>query len=118
MSKSLTFKQLRKANVARCEKHFHSIESWSETDWATALAGEVGELCNYIKKRRRAKDSIYNRNVKKKNNNDYLKDCAKEVADIQCYLDLISAKLGLELDKCTRMKFNEVSKRVGSKIRL
>lgn len=112
--KTLTFQRLRKANVKRCEKHFHLLHDWSEAEWACALAGEVGELCNFIKKRKRLSDERY-KGDKSKN---YLEDCGKELGDIQAYLDLLAAKLGFRLDKVTRDKFNEVSLRVKSKIKL
>ena len=101
----LTFKELRKANTKRCEKHFHKLESWTPTDWACALAGEVGELCNFIKKKRRG-DKIP------------LSDIAKECADVQCYLDLLSASLSISLEEATIDKFNEVSDRKNCKIKL
>lgn len=101
MKKDLTFKKLRKTNLKRCETHFHLLHDWSETDWACALSGEVGELCNFLKKRRRNSED----------KSLYLEDCKKEIGDIGAYLDLISAKLGFKLEDCIRDKFNEVSKR-------
>ena len=47
---NLSFNELRQANTARCEKSFHSINSWTPTDWACAMAGECGEACNLVKK--------------------------------------------------------------------
>ena len=46
----LTFAELRDANVTRCNESFHPVDAWSGTDWACALAGEVGEACNVVKK--------------------------------------------------------------------
>lgn len=101
----LTFRQLRSANVKRCNEYFHSLESWTYTDWATALSGEVGELCNFIKKMRRGEKIS-------------IKKLAKECGDIQCYLDLLSARLGIDLEQAVRQKFNEVSGRKNCKIKL
>ena len=50
----LTFRAFRETNVARCVETWHELGVWSLTDWATALAGEVGEACNVIKKLRRS----------------------------------------------------------------
>lgn len=105
VSSELTFSKLRKANVKRCNKHFHKLDSWSPTDWGCALSGEVGELCNFLKKSLRGED------VSKD-------DIAKEIADIQCYLDLIAARLGIDLADCVIDKFNEVSARKNSDIML
>jgi NTP pyrophosphatase (non-canonical NTP hydrolase) len=102
---SLSLHELRRANVSRCEKHFHKLNSWSSTDWACALAGEVGELCNFIKKMKRGEDIP-------------IKKLAKECGDILCYLDLLSASLNIDLAEATIDKFNEVSKRKKSDIRL
>jgi hypothetical protein len=50
----LTFKASREVNSARAARwHKGGISDWSITDWSNALAGEVGEACNAIKKLRR-----------------------------------------------------------------
>lgn len=103
--KSFKFSQLREANVTRCEKHFHKLNEWTATDWACALAGEVGELCNFIKKARRGQKIPQ-------------QEFAKEIADVQCYLDLLAASMGIDLAECVIQKFNEVSDRKKSKIKL
>jgi NTP pyrophosphatase (non-canonical NTP hydrolase) len=100
---NLTFSELRLASVKRCEKSFHTVEDWSPTDWACAVAGEVGEACNLIKKLKRGEEI----------NPD---EIGKELADAVCYLDLLAHRLGLDLGKCVRDKFNEVSSRVDSDI--
>jgi len=104
-SQPLTLKRLRKVNLKRCEAVFHPLDSWTPSDWATALAGEVGELCNFIKKMRRGEKIP-------------LEELAKECGDVQCYLDLTAARLGIDLEKATISKFNEVSDRRKTKIKL
>lgn len=94
---------LRKANLARCPEFGHRIDDWYPIEWACAVAGECGELCNLIKKRHRG-DSIDPR------------DISDEIADIVIYLDLLSARLGVDLGAAIVRKFNLVSKRIGSKI--
>jgi len=81
------------------------ITEWSIADWSNALAGEVGELCNVVKKIRRG-DEID------------VKDAGKELADIVIYADLLASRLGLDLGDCVRDKFNEVSDRVHSSIKI
>lgn len=102
---SLNFKKLRKVNLKRCEQSFHPLHDWSGTDWACAVAGEVGEACNIIKKFKRG---------------DYvtLSDLESEIADIIIYVDLLAAFYGIDLSECVKDKFNEVSDRVGSNIKL
>lgn len=102
---SLTFAELREANVARCNDVFHKFEDWSHADWAVALTGEVGELCNLLKKARRGEK------IK-------IMDMASELADIMIYLDLLAASLDVDLAREVIIKFNEVSDKRGSTIKL
>lgn len=114
---TLDFATLRKANVERCEAPdgFNSpVNSWSPTDWGCSLAGEVGEACNEVKKLKRETDGGLQ-----------LGDCenrivaiARELADVVCYADLLAARLGIDLGEAVRFKFNEVSARVNSPVRL
>ena len=103
--RDLTFAQLREANVNRCNDVFHKFEGWSHNDWAVALTGEVGELCNLLKKARRGEK------IK-------LLDMASELADIMIYLDLLAASLEVDLAREVILKFNEVSDKRGSTIKL
>lgn len=102
-SYGLTFEALRGANVRRCEEAFHPLDDWSETDWATALAGEVGEACNLLKKRRRGEDIP-------------TQEVADELADVMLYLDLLAARMGIDLEDAVKRKFNAVSERRGSTV--
>ena len=90
----------RLENLQRCEAVFHELDSWSPTDWACALAGEVGELCNLLKKQRRG-DQVDSNEI------------AKEIADVLTYLDLLASRCGVNLSESTVAKFNEVSLRRG-----
>jgi NTP pyrophosphatase (non-canonical NTP hydrolase) len=101
----LTFETLATTNLARCEQVFHGIDDWSPNDWATSLAGEVGELCNKLKKRRRG-ETIADAEI------------AEELADVVLYLDLLATRIGINLESAVRNKFNAVSDRKGSDIRL
>lgn len=109
---NLSFKKLRKTNVKRCNAVFHPLKSWTETDWACALAGEVGELCNFIKKRKRVFDAKGNIKLPHK------EDCRKELADIITYADLLAARMDIDLGKAVINKFNEVSDRQKTSIKL
>ena len=100
----LEFDKFSELNAARCIESFHPIEDWSEVDWAVACAGEVGELCNLIKKRRRG-DAIDDREVE------------DEIADVVAYIDLLCTSLGSSLSDVVVRKFNIVSDRVGSRVR-
>lgn len=107
--------QFRAINVIRCREAFRKeVNEWSPTDWGCALAGEVGEVCNELKKLRRgdygpseAEDDPAVRAI-----------IAAELADVFCYLDLTAARLGIDLGAAIVEKFNAVSERRGSDIKL
>jgi NTP pyrophosphatase (non-canonical NTP hydrolase) len=101
----LKFSQLRQTNVTRCESAFHPVNDWSPTDWATAAAGELGEACNMIKKMRRG-DEVS------------LTEIGYELADAITYIDLLAARLGIDLGAMVRAKFNIVSKRENCEVRI
>lgn len=101
----LSFAELRLANVPRCEQVFHSLTSWSPSDWSNAMAGECGEVANLTKKLRRGE------------NIDTM-ELAYELADVVIYADLLAARLGIDLGSVVRAKFNVVSERRGSSVRL
>ena len=101
----LNFAELRNTNVRRCDANFFGLYEWSPTDWGCALAGEVGELCNLLKKMRRGED------IK-------VEDVGRELADVVIYADLLAARLGISLARAIPKKFNETSVKVGSDILL
>lgn len=108
MAELLTFQELRKANVARCEEVFHPLNHWTPTDWGCALAGEVGEACNAIKKLRRHGDGT-NTDKDPATKTECLLAIGEELADIIIYADLLAASLGIDLAFQVRRKFNTVS---------
>jgi NTP pyrophosphatase (non-canonical NTP hydrolase) len=105
----LTFDKFSETNRRRNREYFADCKEWLEVDWGNAIAGEVGELCNMIKKRRRSwKDSDRIPDV----------ELGKEIADAICYLDLLADKLGLNLGEIVASKFNEISDRYDCNIKL
>jgi NTP pyrophosphatase (non-canonical NTP hydrolase) len=117
----LSFAQLREANVKRCEKSFHTLAAWSPTDWATAMAGECGEACNIIKKMRRiaaTPEVVLEEQKDAFAYEELLGEAADELADLVTYVDLLAARLGVDLGQAIRRKFNSVSSRVKSDVKL
>lgn len=109
----LTFDAFQEMNALRCRTKFEMCDDWSMNDWAVALAGEVGELCNLLKKDRRglATDERYDLDgpyceMAKQNVID-------ELADVITYADLMMTMLGASTAFELIGKFNEVSARVG-----
>lgn len=114
----LDLNALRGANVARIPTfknrkgepaHAQPDGSdWTFGDWFMAMAGEAGELGNLLKKVQRGDVSLA----------DARAEIAKEFADVLIYLDILAFRCGVSLSDATVAKFNEVSVRVGSPIRL
>ena len=71
------------------------------------MAGECGEACNVVKKIDR---DGWSEELQLK--------LAKELADVVTYADLLAARYGIDLGHAVAAKFNEVSERVGSDLRL
>lgn len=97
--------QLRQANITRCATAFPQCIDWTNTDWACALAGEVGEVCNAVKKKHKRGDGD-------------IDSIVDELADVIIYADLLLAVLDKDLMVTVVKKFNEVSDRIGSNIKL
>jgi NTP pyrophosphatase (non-canonical NTP hydrolase) len=95
--------------------HPDGIESWSLSDWAVALAGECGELCNVVKKLNRVRDGITGNKESDVLLNKALGD---EIADVYIYLNLFARRAGFNLEDVIRDKFNATSERVGFPERL
>lgn len=114
----LTFNALRGANTARLPtfrnargEPAHSEpdgSDWALSAWCNATLGELGEAANLIKKIERGDLTL----------EDARPALAKELADVATYLDLLAMRSGVDLGRATIDKFNEVSERVGSPIRL
>lgn len=110
----LEFDTLRKANLRR-EPDFKDAkgnrikhEEWTHERWMLAVFGELGEAANEIKKYLRGDYTEEEFKVK----------VGREFADVLTYLDLLAHKCGVRLDDALIEKFNEVSVRVGSNIRI
>lgn len=93
---SLTFDQLRKANVDRLPTfrnakgvpyHRPDGSDWTLGEWINALGGEVGEAQNIIKKVQRGDFTL----------DEVIRDLMDEVADVQTYLDIIAYRAGVQI---------------------
>lgn len=99
----ISFYDLRQANTTRQIEWEAGIE-FSLLYYGNALAGEVGEACNIIKKlEREASGHVGSRASKEA--------LMEELADIIIYADLIAARLGKDLGEAVRKKFNATSMR-------
>jgi NTP pyrophosphatase (non-canonical NTP hydrolase) len=76
--------EFSRVNLARCLRwHPQGLSSWSLSDWAVALAGEVGEVCEVIDRSWHGPlDTVA---------------LGNELADVYTYLDLFAAAAQLDL---------------------
>lgn len=115
---SLTFDALRAANCARLPEYRNKLgrrchsnadgSDWALSAWSNAVLGELGELANIIKKIERGDFPQA----------EVQQPLADELADVQTYLDILAYRCGVDLGAATMDKFNRVSERVGSVVRL
>lgn len=88
VSRTMTFFQLlRQANQLRQDEVFVHCKDWTSGQFACAIAGEVGELCNLVKKEFRGEPGQFD-----------IASIASEIADVAIYLDLLAAKHGVVFD--------------------
>lgn len=76
---------------------------WPLQNWALAIAGEAGELCNLVKKCLRGDFTVQSKKT----------ELLNELADIITYCDLAISSLGGETGPTVWAKFDEVSARIG-----
>lgn len=104
---------LRPVNVQRAKEGFKCYDNQPLTYWTTALAGEVGELCNMIKKMQRVEkggmDGGSSYSAK-----DITKEMLKEeIGGIAIYLDLLASLMDISLEEAIIDTFNSKSDKYG-----
>lgn len=110
--------RIRRINLSRSNQwHPWGIESWTPADWGVAMMGEAGEVCNVLKKLKRLEDGIGNRKGPD-TRVEAIAMLADEIADTFFYLDLLAARMGIDLPTALQHKFNEISEREGLPQRL
>lgn len=100
-------------NRSRCESPVgfdHSLDSWSTSDWFTAVMGELGEAANVAKKLNRVRDGIKGNS---ETPDELREKLASEIADTFIYLDLLAQSLGIDLATAVLDTFNAKSKQIG-----
>lgn len=116
----LTIQELVNANVTRCERDFkHSLNNWSYMEWAGAATFEFGEGGNIAKKIKRIDIELGNmNNPSERDRGELIEAMADEIADGIHYACLWAASAGIDLEDVLRRKFNKVSLKHGSPMRL
>lgn len=103
-------------NRLRCESSrgfSHALNSWSTSDWYTALIGELGEAGNIVKKLNRVRDGISGNKQGERTESELLEKLAAELADGFIYLDLLAQSLGIDLGAAVLNKFDTKSREIG-----
>jgi len=100
----MRIQDFQRACVKRTADYYPQCVDWKPNDWAVALFGEVGEAANFQKK--------FNRGTL--DEETFKIEVGKELADSISYLVLWADSLGIDLEKATIDKFNEVSHRIGA----
>lgn len=102
-------------NRDRCESEQgfnHKLNSWTTSDWFTAVMGELGEAANIAKKLNRVRDGIPGNDETPE---ELQKKLQSELADTFIYLDLICQSLGFKLCDIVPDVFNAKSEKIGYK---
>lgn len=110
---SLTFDEFQSMNMERNRRAFPMCAEWSLNDWAVALAGEVGELCNLLKKDRRGLATDERFLLEGPCQELARENVLKELADVIIYADLMISLLSGSTGEELLSKFTEVSQRIG-----
>jgi NTP pyrophosphatase (non-canonical NTP hydrolase) len=108
-------------NKIRCESKSgfsQKIDEWSLSDWMTAIVGELGETANLVKKLKRSETTGALSKFTDIDENALKSDIGKEIADVFCYLDLFAHSCDIDLATVVKEKFNIVSDRIGSDIKI
>lgn len=101
---AMSFKQLRDANTQRHLEWSNSDQPYSLLYRATELSGEVGELCNVIKKIERERMGLVGSRAN-------MEELAQELADVIIAADLLAMDLGLDMAEIVKQKFNMTSEK-------
>jgi NTP pyrophosphatase (non-canonical NTP hydrolase) len=112
---NLKFSDLSLSNLYRARRWHKDFGpgkgDWTSADWSNAMAGEMGEAANVVKKLRR-----WETGHPGKNDPDYINlqlQLGEELADVVIYADLLAQYYNLDLGTEVANKFNKVSDREG-----
>lgn len=110
MKSKLTLDKLQKSCKKRTPLIFPACKHWDEADWVMALVGELGEMCNILKKVKRGTKKLSDKAVHK--------EVAHEYVDALTYFICLANFLDIKVDKSMIEKFNIVSDRCNCKVKL
>jgi len=116
--------RLAEGSFARGGVKHNALDDWTPEQWFLAMVGELGEWANLQKKFNRGDfvvDYTQGFDVREKTlarYQDAVQARIDEIADVVIYLDLLAARLDIDLSQAVASKFNRKSIEVGSIVRL
>ena len=110
---SIDLAKFRITNVDRAINGFNCYQNQPLTYWTTALAGEVGELCNMIKKIQRVENGGVDGGSSYKASQITQEMLEEEIGGIAIYLDLLASLLKIDLEQAMTETFNKKSAQLG-----
>ncbi len=115
---AMNLREFSKANLDRCESpggFNHPLESWTTSDWFTAVVGGLGEAANIAKKINRVRDGIPGN---AETPVQLRLELARELADTFIYLDLLAQSVGVDLSDIVPKVFDAKSETIGYEAKL
>lgn len=109
----LNLNRFSELNRNRAAEGFKTYKNVPITYWTTAIAGEVGELCNMIKKQERVAHGGIDGGSSYTAASLTPEDLKEEIGGIFIYLDLLSGLLGIDLTDAIIHTFNSKSEKYG-----
>lgn len=109
----MDLREFSRMNRERCQApdgFNHQLDSWSTSDWFTAVLGELGEAANIAKKLNRARDGVPGNTASEIELRVQLQ---RELADTFIYLDLLAQSIGADLSEIVPIVFDMKSKEIG-----
>jgi len=110
---AIDLERFRAVNVERARDGFRCYDNQPLTYWTTALAGEVGELCNMVKKMQRVERGGVDGGSSYKASDINRGMLQEEIGGIAIYLDLLASLLGIGLEEAIVETFNRKSEQLG-----
>lgn len=109
----MTLSQIQAISTKRAGRwHPCGIGEWTVSDWAVAMAGEAGEMCNAVKKLNRLRTGAQGAN-NPTSEAAAVYAIGEELADTVLYAVLVAQRLEIPLAAAVAAKFNAVSRREG-----
>lgn len=107
----LDLQKFRDLNAQRAVEGFKTYKNVPITYWTTALAGEIGELCNMVKKMERVANGGIDGGSSYTAASITKEMLKEEIGGIGIYLDLLAGLLDISLEDAIIETFNSKSEK-------